>query len=514
LNREAFFFISPNQRADTTVDLITFAYQFKRIIISLITAGEFSNFIFREFPYSPTPGQQEVIKRLADFVVSDLGQFPLFLLEGYAGTGKTTVVSTLVKALPKAGYTAILLAPTGRAAKVLSLYAQMPAYTIHKRLYRPAMDNDGHIHFQVMPNKSVRTLFIVDEASMIPDDHRSEDSGSFQSRNLLEDLIGHVFSGESCKMLFLGDSCQLPPVGIDQSPALDRELLRQSYYLDLDNYTLSDVVRQSLESGILSVATGIRQKINQEDIGQYMPLFGKENDFADVISITGMDMPDAMQQAFHDYGRENTVVITRSNKRANLFNQAIRERILFHESELAAGDHLMVVRNNYFWLPDESKAGFIANGDIVEVQSLRKTEELYGFRFAEATVRMVDYPDEPSFDVKLLLDTINSEGPALSYQENQRLFNEVMADYMDEPSRRKRMASIRQNPFYNALQVKHASALTCHKTQGGQWDAVFIEKGYLKDEMIDKEYLRWLYTAVTRATKKLFLINFEERFFE
>jgi len=480
----------------------------------LITASEFSNSIFREFPYSPTPGQQDLIKRLAEFIMSDQGQFPLFLLEGYAGTGKTTVVSALVKVLPKAGYNAVLLAPTGRAAKVLSLYAQMPAYTIHKRLYRPAMDADGQVHFQVLPNKSVRTLFIVDEASMIPDDRQSNDSGAFQSRNLLEDLIGHVYSGESCKMLFLGDSCQLPPVGIKQSPALDTELLRDSFYLDLDNFILSDVVRQSLESGILSVATAIRAKINHPESGLPLPLFGKENEFADVISITGIDMPDAMQQAFHDFGRENTVVITRSNKRANLFNQAIRERILFHENELAAGDHLMVVRNNYFWLPEDSKAGFIANGDIVEVQSLRRTEELYGFRFAEATVRMVDYPGEQSFDVKLLLDTISSEGPALNYQDNQRLFNEVMADYMGESTRRKRMAGIRQNPHFNALQVKHASALTCHKTQGGQWEAVFIEKGFLKDEMIDTEYLRWLYTAVTRATKKLFLINFEERFFE
>jgi len=480
----------------------------------LITSGEFSNCIFREFPYSPTPGQQNLIKRLADFIVSDHGQFPLFLLEGYAGTGKTTVVSTLVKALPKAGYNAILLAPTGRAAKVLSLYAQMPAYTLHKRLYRPGMDADGHVHFQVLPNKSVRTLFIVDEASMIPDDRQTNENSAFQSRNLLEDLIGHVYSGVNCKMLFLGDSCQLPPVGINQSPALDKDLLRESFYLDLDTFVLSDVVRQSLESGILSVATVIRSKIMQQTNGLPLPLFGKENEFADVISITGIDMPDAMQQAFSEYGRENTVVITRSNKRANLFNQAIRERILYHENELAAGDNLMVVRNNYFWLPDDSKAGFIANGDIVEVQSLRKTEELFGFRFAEATVRMVDYPDEPSFDVKLLLDTINSEGPALNYQDNQKLFNEVMADYMDEPSRRKRMAAIRLNPYYNALQVKHASALTCHKTQGGQWEAVFIEKGYLKDEMIDHEYLRWLYTAVTCATRKLFLINFEERFFE
>lgn len=480
----------------------------------MITAGEFSRNMLREFPYSPTPGQQDLINRLADFIVSEEGQFPLFLLDGYAGTGKTTVVSTLVKVLPKSGYNVVLLAPTGRAAKVLSLYAQIPAYTIHKRLYRPAMNTDGQIHFQVQPNKSVRTLFIVDEASMINDTRQTEGSNAFQSRNLLEDLIGHVYSGDQCKMLFLGDSCQLPPVGSTQSPALDRELLRQSYYLDLDRFVLSDVVRQSLESGILSVATGIRLKIGQKNINPLLPLFGKENSYPDVISISGVDLPDALQQAFQDYGRENTVVITRSNKRANLFNQAIRERILFHENDLAAGDHLMVVRNNYFWLPEESKAGFIANGDIIEVQSIRNMEELYGFRFADATIRMTDYPGEQSFDVKLLLDTINSEGSALTQQDNHTLFNEVMADYESEPSRRKRMAGIRQNPHFNALQVKHASALTCHKTQGGQWDAVFVEKGFLKDEMMDTEYLRWLYTAITRATSKLFLINFEERFFE
>ncbi len=480
----------------------------------MISELEFSKHIYREFPYSPTPGQQELIVNLARFVVTDNSQFPLFLLEGYAGTGKTTVVSALVNALPKAGYNAVLLAPTGRAAKVLSLYANMPAFTIHKRLYRSAMNAEGHVQFQVIPNKALRTLFIVDEASMIPDHRQSSENGVFQSRNLLEDLIGHVYSGNGCKMLFLGDSCQLPPVGIPQSPALDVSLLRESYYLDLETFILSDVVRQSLDSGILSVATSIRSKINKQDTSLPLPLFGKENFSPDVVSITGIDMPDSMQQAFSDFGRENTVVITRSNKRANLFNQAIRERILFHENELAAGDHLMVVRNNYFWLPEESRAGFIANGDIIEVQSIRKTEELYGFRFAEATVRLVDYPGEPSFDIQLLLNTLNSESPALNYEDNQRLYNEVQADYMDEPIRRKRMAKIRQNPYFNALQVKHASALTCHKTQGGQWDAVFIEKGFLKDEMIDNEYLRWLYTAVTRATKKLFLINFEDRFFD
>jgi exodeoxyribonuclease-5 len=348
---------------------------------------------------------------------------------------------------------------------------------------------------------------------MIPDHRQSNESGVFQARNLLEDLIGHVYSGDNCKMLFLGDSCQLPPVGITQSPALDTGLLRESYCLDLETFVLSDVVRQSLDSGILTIATSIRSKIDHSGTTLPLPLFDKENRFPDVVSITGIDMPEAMQQAFHDFGRENTVVITRSNKRANLFNQAIRERILFHENELAAGDHLMVVRNNYFWLPEESRAGFIANGDIIEVQSIRRTEELYGFRFAEATIRMVDYPGEPSFEIKLMLDTLNSESPALNYQDNQRLYSEVQADYMDEPSRRKRLAKIRQNPYFNALQVKHASALTCHKTQGGQWDAVFIEKGYLKDEMMDTEYLRWLYTAVTRATTKLFLINFEDRFF-
>jgi exodeoxyribonuclease V len=477
----------------------------------VISSADFRSALLSEFPYSPTPGQEELILRLTDFVVSDEGQFPLFLLEGYAGTGKTTVVSTLVKVLPLAGYHPVLLAPTGRAAKVLSLYAGIPAYTIHKRLYRPAADADGHIRFQPIPNKDIRTFFIVDEVSMIPDDRQQSATGMYTARNLLEDLIGHVYSGQDCKMLFLGDACQLPPVGISLSPALDKDLLRESYYLDLMTFELSDVVRQSLESGILAVATKIRSKIGS---AADLPLFGSENAYADVLSVTGMDMPDALQQAFEEFGRDNTVVITRSNKRANLFNQAIRERILFHENELAAGDLLMVVKNNYFWLPDGSRAGFIANGDILEVQSLRKQEEMYGFRFAEATVRMADYPGEPSFDVKLLLNTLSSESPALSYEDGQKLFNEVMADYEEETSRRKKLAALRKNPHYNALQVKHASALTCHKTQGGQWDAVFIEKGYLKDEMIDSEYLRWLYTAVTRAARKLYLVNFESRFFD
>ena len=477
----------------------------------MISISEFSRQIFREFPYSPTAGQENLIGVLAEFILSNKSQLPLFLLEGYAGTGKTTVVSTLVKVLPSAGYNSVLMAPTGRAAKVLSLYAQRPAFTIHKCLYRPRVDSDGQIRLALMPNAAEDTLFIIDEASMIPDGRNLNDGNIFGKRNLLEDLIEFVYTGKNCKMLLLGDSCQLPPVGSTGSPALDSLALKESYFLDVETFTLSDVVRQALESGILSVATGIRHKINSASPA--IPFLGKENKFPDVISITGTDLPDCLLEAFNEFGRENTVLITRSNKRANMFNRAIRERILFHENEIAAGDNLMVVRNNYFWLPDDSKAGFIANGDMIEVQSLRRTEEIYGFRFADTTIRMIDYPDENTFDVKLLLNTLDSENPALSFDENNRLFNEILADYSEIPSWKKKMEQLRKNAYYNALQIKHASALTCNKTQGGQWDVVFLEKGYLKDEMIDLEYLRLLYTAVTRATKKLFLVNFEDRFF-
>lgn len=476
----------------------------------MLSTHDFSRVLFSEFPYSPTPGQQELINRLASFIISKRSQFPFFMLQGYAGTGKTTVVSTLVKVLPMAGYSAVLLAPTGRAAKVLSNYSGMPAYTIHKRIYRLKADAEGKLAFNLMPNRNSNTIFIVDEASMIPG-NTSSDKTTFQYRNLLDDLIEHVYTGENCKLLFLGDSCQLPPVGETHSPALNIELLKSSYYLDTETYTLQDVVRQALESGILQHATDLRYKILNSD--NRLPLFRQENKWDDVISITGTELPEAMHQAYSDYGRENTVLITRSNKRANLFNKAIRERILFHETELAAGDHLMVVKNNYFWLPEESKAGFIANGDIAELLSIRKTEELYGFRFADVTLRLIDYPDESTLDAKLLINTLDSETPALNYEEQNHLFQEVMADYRELSSRKKQLAALRTNPYYNALQVKHANALTCHKTQGGQWDAVFLEKGFLKEEMIDTEYLRWLYTAITRAEKKLFLVNFDDNFF-
>lgn len=472
----------------------------------------FRELILGEFPYSPTQGQEELIRKLASFITSTADQFPLFLLEGYAGTGKTTLVSALVNILPKAGYHSVLLAPTGRAAKVLSGYARKPAYTIHKRLYRPKMDAEGAISLSLIPNTLQSTVFIIDEASMIPDDTGTGEPGGFQSRNLLEDLVQHVYSGSNCKMIFLGDTAQLPPVGIPRSPALDAERLRDSFYLDLKKHCLTDVVRQALQSGILSIATNLRNKIGTT--APYLPLFGPGNHFPDVISIAGSEMMEALHQAYSAVGRQNTVVITRSNKRANQYNQAIRQRVLFHEQEFSAGDHLMVVRNNYFWLPEESKAGFIANGDIIEILRIRKTTEIYGFRFADVTIRMTDYPDEPSLDVMILLDTLQSESPSLGNEESRKLFNEVMADYAEVKSRRKRLTSVKTNPYFNALQVKHAYALTCHKTQGGQWDVVFIEKGFLKEDQLDKEYLRWLYTAVTRASRKLYLVNFDSTFFE
>jgi exodeoxyribonuclease-5 len=477
-----------------------------------MNAKDVRDLILSEFPYSPTLGQETLIRMLADFITSKKEQFPLFLLEGYAGTGKTTIVSALVKMLPKAGYQAVLLAPTGRAAKVLSSYASRPAFTLHKRLYRPRMDSDGRITLSVIPNTLENAVFIVDEASMIPDDSSSNESAVFQSRNLLEDLIQHVYTGTGCKLIFLGDIAQLPPVGIPQSPALDAEFLKNSFFLDLVRFRLTDVVRQAEESGILSVATLIRNKMGMP--GPILPIFSSENKYPDVVCIPGSEMMDALYASYSQFGHKNTVVITRSNKRANQYNQGIRQRVLFLENEIAAGDHLMVVRNNYFWLPEESRAGFIANGDIIEIQRIRKITEIYGFRFADVTIQMIDYPDDPAIDVIILLDTLQSETPALSYEENKKLFTEVMADFEEVKSKKKKLLSVKTNPHFNALQVKHAYALTCHKTQGGQWDVVFLEKGFIQDDQINDEYLRWIYTAITRATKTLYLVNFDHRFFE
>jgi len=466
--------------------------------------------LLHEFPHATTPGQEQLMGELSVFLsISWKKANALFLLKGYAGTGKTTVVKALVNVLPAIGKRTVLMAPTGRAAKVMAGYTGKQAHTIHRKIYLAWTNKEGQIELKLQKNLHRHTLFIVDEASMIQ--HAMPAEGQlFSTRNLLDDLFTYVQSGENCRLLFIGDAAQLPPVGLDYSPALDVAFLKSSYHLEIDTFELMEVVRQSQESGILVNATQIREKLSFPEIR--FPLFHL-NPYPDVLRIDGSELEEALNQAYTGSARENNVVICRSNKRANLFNREIRRRILFLEGEITAGDYLMVVKNNYFWLPLESSAGFIANGDIVEVLRIGKIEEIYGFRFADITIRFIDYPEEPELDVKILLDTLNSESAALPQPDNNRLFQTIMEDYAHLRSRRERVDHVKLDPYFNALQVKFAYALTCHKTQGGQWDTVFIDQGYLTDQMINREYLRWLYTAITRATKKMFLVNFQERFF-
>lgn len=462
------------------------------------------------FPYEPTAGQRELLEQLAAFLTISWKQpHAHFILSGYAGTGKTTVVKALVEVLPSLGKRTALLAPTGRAAKVLSSYTGRPANTIHRKIYLARTNKDGLIDLKMQTNYHKHTLFIVDEASMIPS-RTSAEGVLFAGRSLLDDLFEFVFSGENCRLLFIGDSAQLPPVGLDYSPALDAEYLKRTYRLDLEGFELTEVVRQAKQSGILMNATALRRQVPAETLE--FPVFRLEG-FADVERVKGGELEELLLQSYSGREKDNTVVICRSNKRANLYNREIRRRILYYEEELSAGDYLMVVKNNYYWLPEESVAGFIANGDIVELVRIRKIEELYGFRFADVTIRFIDYPDEKTLDVKILLDTLMSESAALSQSENNRLFQTVMEDYPSIRSRRGKIEAVKTNPYFNALQVKYAYALTCHKTQGGQWEKVFVDQGYLNEKMMTRDFTRWLYTAVTRATKKLYLVSFEDRFF-
>ncbi|MBR4229943.1 MAG: AAA family ATPase [Bacteroidales bacterium] len=430
-----------------------------------------------------------------------------FILRGYAGTGKTSLISALISTLPQLRVNSMLLAPTGRAAKVLSGYSHQSAFTIHKKIYMTATDSTGAVRTVRAVNKHSYTLFIVDEASMIG----LEPTSSGQS--LLEDLIDYVYDGNHCRLMLIGDTAQLPPVGQSESPALDEKYLAAACGLNVLSTELTEVVRQQNLSGILANATELRGQIGDILPGNeaVFPLFEPTTD---VIRLMGEDLTETLFREYDSSQLEDVVVVTRSNKRANLFNQGIRASVLFREEEVNAGDYLMVVKNNYFWLDEESTIGFIANGDIVEVLSVRNVQELYGFRFADATLRFVDYPDEQPRDCKLLLSTLYSESPSLTHDEQQRLFDNVMEDYADLPRKADRLRELRQNPYYNALQIKFSYALTCHKTQGGQWRTVIIDQGFLPPDMVvDREYLRWLYTAFTRATERVYLLNFEQRFF-
>lgn len=474
-----------------------------------MTQEQFYKFLISRFPYQPTNGQKSLLYRLTRFIYTGV-ENPLFIIKGYAGTGKTTIVSTLVKNLPSLKLYTVLLAPTGRAAKVLSSYSGQQAFTIHKKIYMANTAPDGSVRLVLSKNIHKNCVFFVDEASMIPDSNTSSDSGFFSGSSLLNDLIEYVYSGKNCKLVFVGDTAQLPPVNLEISPALDLDYLKSSFSLTIGEYELKEVVRQSLESGILYNATTIRNTLDQKGFERIIEI----NSFTDVFQINGELLEDALNDNFSGDMLENSVIITRSNKRANIYNQELRNRILFRENEISAGDLLMVVKNNYYWLDKKSQAGFIANGDIVEVLRIDQYEELYGYRFANVTIRLIDYPDEKDLQVKIMLDIISTDGPSLSQKDSSTFFNEVMKDYEDTPSKRARIEKVKNNPYFNSLQIKFAYALTCHKTQGGQWENVFIDLGYLNKEHIDISFYRWIYTAFTRATKRLYLISFPESFFK
>lgn len=471
-------------------------------------AQSVSQLILSRFPHTPTCGQRDFCASMAQFLF-DSDPRATFLLKGYAGTGKTSLVSALIQVLPQLRVHSVLLAPTGRAAKVLSGYSKRTAFTIHKKIYMTAADASGKIRTVRAINKHAYTLFVVDEASMIGLESLST------HKSLLEDLIDYVYEGNHCRLMLIGDTAQLPPVGQSESPALDEQYLSAAFGLNVYSLQLTEVVRQQQMSGILMNATTLRSQVATLLEGEEasLPLFDLAA-ASDVVRLQGEDLMETLYREYSNYSLEQVAVICRSNKRANLFNQGIRNSVLFREEEVNAGDFLMVVKNNYYWLDSESSIGFIANGDIVEVLSVRNVQELYGFRFADATLRFVDYPDEEPRDCKLLLSTLYSESPSLTAEEANRLFNNVMEDYADLPNKADRLRELRQNPYYNALQVKFAYALTCHKTQGGQWNTVIIDQGFLGDNPLDRDYLRWLYTAFTRATDRVYLLNFEPRFFE
>jgi len=450
-----------------------------------------------ELPFEPTDQQALLIAELARFLARPEEE-KVFLLKGYAGTGKTTVMGALVRALHRLQQKTILLAPTGRAAKVFSSYSGVQATTIHKKIYRQKSVSDRV--FQVSDNLHTNTLFIVDEASMITNIGMDSDFGTGR---LLDDLIHYVYSGTGCAMLLMGDTAQLPPVMQESSPALEK-LVLEEYGLKVTDFILTRVVRQAMESGILYNATLLRQALTDELTSQLPRL--KLSPFTDIVSLSGMDLVDEVQRSYDGVGATDTIIITRSNKRAVYFNNGIRGRVMQKEDEISNGDLLMITRNNYFWNRPYKEINFIANGDIVEITRIRKHREMYGLRFVDLSLRSLDSGWE--LDALVLLDTLQAETPAQSKELNDQLFSRVEEDYLEIGSRRERYRKMQNNDFLNALQVKFAYSVTCHKAQGGQWKKVFIDMSLMPDMTIDRNYYRWLYTALTRATETVYLVNY------
>lgn len=462
--------------------------------------------ITQNFPHNPTEDQFSALKTLTDFLLS-VESDTLLLLKGYAGTGKTSLVGALVKTLNELQQKTFLLAPTGRAAKVFSNYSGQKAYTIHKKIYRQKAFSNEPTGFMPADNLHKDTLFIVDEASMISND--GIDSISFGTGRLLDDLIQYVYSGENCRLILMGDVAQLPPVMQTESPALNPEILR-GYNLQVQEITLTQVVRQSGDSGILLNATRLRDALRNNTVEIYPKLQLKG--FTDFRKVNGDELIEEISSAYSHDGIEETMIITRSNKRATIYNNGIRNRILYREEELSTGDRLMVAKNNYYWTCDCKEMDFIANGEIVQILRVRRTTELYGFRFADVTVRFQDYDLE--LDIKILLDTLQTDTPALPKELNDKLFFTILEDYNDVPTKAGKMKKMKADPHYNVVQVKYAYAITCHKAQGGQWMNVFLDIGYMTEEMLGEDFYRWLYTAFTRATHRLYLVNLPDEFVE
>ena len=462
--------------------------------------------IYEKISFETTFSQKKVVEMLSDYL-SEPKSEQIFVLNGYAGTGKTTLLAAVVEVLDAMQVPTVLLAPTGRAAKVLSRYCHREALTIHKRIYRERTTADYESHFSLDVNKERGAVFIVDEASMLAD--ATSEGQIFGSGSLLDDLIKYIRSGRDCRLILVGDNAQLPPVGSAFSPALDRDLM--SGYGEVVYASMDDVVRQQAQSGILFNATMLRCML-ENGIYEVPQL---DMSFADVESISGGEVMEKVQECYDRYGRDETIIITRSNRRANRYNEGVRRYNLSAEEAIESGDCLMVVKNNYYYTEREKECpmSFAANGDVVQLRKIYRFEDFYGFHFADALLSFPDY-DDFELRCRILLDTISSESPSLTREEGRRLLQEVEQDYLDIKSRIKRLKEIRENPHFNAVQVKFAYAITCHKAQGGQWKAVFVDRALFGDEEMTADMLRWLYTAFTRATERLYLVNFDERFFE
>ena len=469
--------------------------------------------ILQQFGFPPTQEQAHALEVFAEFL-TDRDPHAVMILRGSAGTGKTTLSGAIVRTLKEIRQKVMLLAPTGRAAKVFSLNSGSPAYTIHRRIYREKSFSGVEGQFNLNDNLYTDTLFMVDEASMIA--NMGLGGMSFGSGCLLDDLVHFVYQGRNDRLLLIGDKAQLPPVGEEESPALHAAML-EGYGLKVYECDLNEVLRQSEESGILYNATMIRQMITHDDITQLPKIHFAG--YSDIKPMPGAELIEALADSYHHVGLDDTIVVTRSNKRANIFNQGIRNMVLDREEELSQGDILMIVKNNYYWMEEERKSNnklqsneipaFLANGDRAKVLKVRRRIDLYGFRFAMLLLQFPDY-DNYELEATVLLDTLTSEAPALTHEQQEQLFHQIEEDYQDIPLKTDRMKAIRQNQFFNALQVKFAYAVTCHKAQGGQWAHVYVDQGYMTDDMLNPDYIHWLYTAFTRATEMLYLVNWPE----